>query len=871
MKINKLIKLLPLLLLVPIALLVFKNLFLHDLSWGDAPFFYSEAIKQLVSEPLAWTQRGINFGGVNLLLWISPVMLVYGFLGKFINFSNDTVLITLFFVPSILMSIFGSIILFNHLRLSKIAIFFATLVYAINTYFILLVDGGQVGVCLAYGIFPITLFFLKKFSEDRAHNNFFISLLFLFITSIFDPRIAIICLLTIFTWISLQTLVDKKFSSYPKFLLSIILLIISWILLSSYWIYPLIKNNASSLSSDVSNLHLTSILHPLFLFSPHWYGNLFGKVSQPFWYFCLIPVLIFTGPIFTKKKEPYMYALLFLFFAFLTKGNTYPLGNWYDTLVNLPFGFAFRDSSKFFTPSLVFAGILIGQTISSICLKLKNNKIFYFGLIAITFTYLMLLVWPVFTNNMNFNLSIKNHSSDFDQINMVLSNDDTDTFRSIWFPEKYPTAFETNQNPTLDAYTLINSSPFAHLNASEDWFNFLYNPKFVDWFRVLGIKYLILSNDPRNITKNDSEQKNWDAINTLVSDNPNLKKINTGTSVPVFKLEDIRPRFYSIPRLYAVVGGPLDTTLPAIYFEDGKWDPRLLEGKDPDSVKIYFGGLDKVDLTLSFLQKYFVSTTKNTSSQWSVFANNQYLKSKYELLIRGVSYKDFDYSQGIAFSTQKDEEINFDLNVADPGEYLLLVRMMTNKDSQGLENLDTGLIYDTGLVKRDKFVWVSEEIKMDQKGKYKLTLKNRGGLTVINVVALVPKQEFDKAQNLEEVFVKHFGTINTQQLQAQTDQINKQQMDEYGTLKYQFVPNEKNFWLILNENYNPLWQIRAGSDWFKPAPIFSMENAFYIDKGWNNLVLEYKGQDNFRWGMYLTAISGITLVIVFLWRNIKKD
>ena len=50
------------LLLIPLFL-VYKNLFIGSITWGDAPYFYPEAFKDLIREPLSWTERGVNFGG----------------------------------------------------------------------------------------------------------------------------------------------------------------------------------------------------------------------------------------------------------------------------------------------------------------------------------------------------------------------------------------------------------------------------------------------------------------------------------------------------------------------------------------------------------------------------------------------------------------------------------------------------------------------------------------------------------------------------------------------------------------------------------------------------------------------------------------
>ena len=151
--------------------IVFHNLFLAGSAvFGDAPYFYSQGLKELVGLPNLWTTRGISFGGINLFIFIYPVMVIYGALGTFLNLSNDLIIRLVFYYPAFIFGGLGVYYLCKQLKLSKTVTFFATFVYLINTYFILLVDGGQVGVMLACGLFPFVLNFLLR-------NNYLISLI----------------------------------------------------------------------------------------------------------------------------------------------------------------------------------------------------------------------------------------------------------------------------------------------------------------------------------------------------------------------------------------------------------------------------------------------------------------------------------------------------------------------------------------------------------------------------------------------------------------------------------------------------------------------------------------------------------------------
>ena len=155
------------------ALFVFKSLFFPGpLAWGDAPHFYPEEIRQLVGEPLAWDSRGNSFGGINSLIFIWPLMFIYGLIGN-----NDLAVRILFYFPSIMLAGLGIYFLTRYLKFAPVVSFFSVLVYLINTYYLLLIDGGQAGVALAYGLFPLILLFLRKFLDGPNLKSFFLMIL----------------------------------------------------------------------------------------------------------------------------------------------------------------------------------------------------------------------------------------------------------------------------------------------------------------------------------------------------------------------------------------------------------------------------------------------------------------------------------------------------------------------------------------------------------------------------------------------------------------------------------------------------------------------------------------------------------------------
>lgn len=814
------------------VLWIFKNIFSGHLpSWGDAPFFYAEGLKELFSEPLTWTQRGISFGGVNQLLWLSPTMFLMGALHRFLSLDSNCLIRIVFYFHSIILAFLGPYFLTRYLKLSRITQFFSVFIYLLNTYYLLLVDGGQVGVALAYGIFPFVILFGKKVLDKLRPNLFFLFLIISFILTAVDPRVCVVALITLFVW----QLLENWRKLWILVLASVLLLFINL-----YWIYPLIKIKVATFGLDVAGLQLSSVLNSLLLFAPHWPNNIFGKVAQPPFYFALVPFLLFGNLLFKQENQFVKHlSLSFLLLAFIVKGSTPPLGGWYDLLVNrLPFGFAFRDSSKFFIPLVLFGGILIGETANRLQSK---SKIFS----VLIYFYLLLSINPAILGKLNFNLSNRTATGDYQTIYENLKKDNT-SFRTLWFPEVPPLAFGTESIGAISARDLVKETPFSSLNASEDVFNFLNNPQYVKWLQTLGVKYLFLSGDSRNINPIGEDIKNWNTIESLVAKTPGLKKLNWGTNLSIHEVPGTLPKSFVVGKLVAVVGSKIESggklPVPSLYFEDGKWDPALLREKNKDSFKILFNEKEKLDLTMSFLQKYFVSTQESNFFQWSTFGVDEYLKYKYELLIRGFKFEDFDYGKGIAFSTNKGEEMKFKFKVSQAGNYLLAKR--------------------SGSLEKQNFSWTIEEKNL-KKGSFEYQVINNSGFEVLNVVALIPKDEFNKADSQAETYLKNSGIVTEKEIN--NFDWHEVGLKKVGTLKYNFATPQKGFWVILTDSYHSLWRLQRGADYFESVPVYSMVNGFYFDPKWGNLGVEFKGQDYFRWGVWLTSVSALGLLLCWIY------
>jgi len=842
------------------AVLVFKSFLLSGpLAWGDAPFFYNEGLKELVGEPLAWTTQGNSLGGVNQFIFIWPLMFLYGLVGNLLG--NDAAIRIIFYTPSLVLSLTGAWQFGKYLKISTLGRFFVAHLYVFNTYYLLLVDGGQVGVAFAYGLFPFSLLVLKDYFYKQNHQSFLVALIVLFLQTVADPRVGGIVILTFFIWAALEQVAKRKGVRKKNVGLSI-LLIAALISLGAYWTIPFFANGAEPLSQDVARLQFTSLLNGFYLFQPHWPGNQFGLISPPTPSFLLYPFLIFGGLVLKAKKEVYIFVALYLLFVLAISGTTPPLGLMYSwALDNLSFGFVFRDSSKFFVPLMLFAGVLVAKTVERV--NRRNFSIF-------VFSYVLVTIFPALTGDLNFVLSSRKHSQDIVVISEKLSQGGGS--RTAWFPEHHPLSLHTENNQAIDGADLVNFRPFALVNAgSFDRFNFLHSSNTVDWLRTFGVTHLVFSGNQRVVGQTDEQQNLWQTLLETVGNLDDLERLDWGVEMPVYKVPDPVDQVRSLGSLVALVGSDRfveerDVLQEGyVYLEDELSDPRVFDGLAEDALTIFLNDTEPIDFTMTFLKEHFVSPGVAVS-QWAVRPAENYLRYKYELLINELEFGEFDYGLGIAFSTVDGEKHSYKLPVDGPGDFVVAVRYLAQGDGMSISVNGSVDKVEGG----DKLSWYTTEISGTR--DVDVDIENLGGLQVVNAVAIVPKADWDEALRLSDVYRTHFGVVTSaEELSGLSMKSSSPEYQKNSPVSYSALPAENAYWLVLADKYDKNWKLRRGGEFYRSVPLFGSLTAFYVEPDWRDLELKFEGQQNVRWGIYATIVSGLVIATIFLITYPKKE
>ncbi len=471
--------------------------------------------------------------------------------------------------------------------------------------------------------------------------------------------------------------------------------------------------------------------------------------------------------------------------------------------------------------------------------------------------------------------------ADYQKIYNLISNNDG-FLRTAWFTEKSPFVYHTEEKQALDAKDLVNFRPLASINVGTgDRFNFMNNNQYLDWFKLLGIKYLIFSGNPRVEILNKSDQEDWNRLLALTSKDNRLKKINLGTSFPVYENSVVMPNKFFVDKTYVVLGGDdiyqkflgLDKNFSVsnqgfIFPEDGKSDPSLLQNVASTSAILIFNNKTENDLKMSFLQNDFLNVSDSYSSQWAIRKTGDYLNWKYELLQNSIDIHEFDYSKGIAFSSQPNEEIKFSLKVPTDGNYYLEVRSM---DATNSGDLKVSFNHEADLIKRKtpgNFEWYEKGPITLTAGSYSLNLQNTQGFQVVNTIALVNDTEMRAANQLSQNFLGYFQHFNLND-QSDLSKIG----NVLGTNKWETLSESgvtKPGWIIYTDSFNSNWNLERVNQNDLSYPMYSMVNGFYVHPEWGNVRIIFKGDEYIRWGVYFSVLSILSIVVVFLWKLSRK-
>lgn len=448
-------------LIISIIIFIFRTWFLTglNLAGGDWPYLFKETI------------QGFSFLPDPGNLWLGPY---YQITSKvFVEYLHIPWEITeriwwfwMFLAVSFFSSLFLSKVILGKSKFN----FISALIFMTNTYILMIVGGGQMGVALSYAFAPAVLGTFINYLNNSSRKNLIVAGIILAFQIMFDPRIAYVMTFGIALYFFISLILDKNkrrlifhFISFCFVSAAIAFLINSpWIIArffsenKNFLIDPSLGSVGSlSFFSFGSFSYAFSLLHP------NWPENIFGKTYFLRPEFLTLPLLAFGSLLFLVKeekikKEILFFSLLGLLGIFLSKGVQEPFGQVYTWIFARVPGFVlFRDPTKFYVLIVLSYMILIPfslEKISKSILSRFNSKS-----IAILPVILFLLLWaflirPALFGKLSGTFRPHQVSSAYIYLKNFLVKD-TAYSMTLWVPNKSSLSFHSSTHPLLEAAT----------------------------------------------------------------------------------------------------------------------------------------------------------------------------------------------------------------------------------------------------------------------------------------------------------------------------------------------------------------------------------------------------------------------------------
>jgi hypothetical protein len=874
-------------LLIIIVAVFYRVFSLAPLSANDFPYLSQSELIQRFSIPFAWWDRGSQGLGEYSIpfLWVWPMDFLYGF-GANLGLSFGILERIFGIIPALILGVFGIRKLLKTYGLHESSIFVGTLIFILNSYFLLLLDGGQLSFTLSYAWLPIVfLFFLRSF-ELKTRESILKSSLSLSLLAVMDIRYVYLFGILILFYILYQLLFEKRknYLNYIKRWASVggvagIVLV----LLLSYMIVPIFLAQGAALPdtygrvSQTDFLGFTTMANAILLLQPHWYKNVFGNLTPLIWYFSLFPITAFAAPLLNKKNKVIGFWLLIaLIGIFLTKGSLEPFGDLYTWLFTHVPGFSlFRDSSKFYVFITLSYAVLSAFTVNSLTNKYHINKRI---INSVWICFILFVTFSVWSNKMTGVLSTNPNWNAFTIVEQMVKEDNT-FGRVLWIPGRTPLSYADINHPSLEASRLLSMRPFVlGVVGSYETFNFLRDAPFIDQIlKISGIQYVAYPypDEKRQELKEDEENYYETFLNQLNNSSWAGSLINQ-KPFPLIKTKDAKDHLFIAANHYQVVGSDrlywdlskipnFDLSQNAFSFveeSNSAINPNnkiILYNKELDDL-----AMDLVpSKNLIFPSKQLpFDPDEKSGGFWKressdLISWRAFLQDKY-----GLDNVDFDYGGGWAIAEgEKELRItNYELRKGN----ILFARVMKSSRSGTVEfwQEDTKIgevntkdetnqpidliVHGYGEVEDKTLSYEDTQISWFEVGNLMsdspITIKTNGDINVVNALTLIDQKTWNNAQS-EAFDLMQKGDVI---IWKQTSLDQKQELlSSNSTASIHYTRHDPTHYtvsvsgltkpeiLVFSESYNSMWKMSpviASEETISSTKVYSLLNSFPIEK-----------------------------------------
>jgi hypothetical protein len=654
----------------------------------------------------------------------------------------------------------------------------------------------------SYSILPLMFLFSFKALKDGKLNlkySFVAAILFAIAsTSIHSILFISILLLSLSIYLFFY-LKQKK-----QVILNLLFLLALYFVFSLYWILPSIFYSTShSLQppyvDTIETVNLLSrnsnLLNVLGLVS-YWNPKITigGSILDISWRIVslVIPVICFSAAfLYRKSRAVLCLSLLGIVTIFLSTGtNTFSY--LYEQLCfnNLPlvgtFSWIFRDPDKWgFLLPFVYS-VLTGLTFAALTNKFsaefsaKRWRKLHFSprigrslVQACVLVSILLFTIPIADIYLNQVIKPVPIPNEFYATNEWLANDSS-IAKVAWLPELTGGGTTWAPESMIGPFDLYSSQkPAVGLSQQQSEYLFVYGLNalsnnrtevFGKYLSALNIRYVVVRDDTISNKENASE---------IISDLKKQLDLDLAKQegfIYIFENKNWSPNVFIPTRNFLVAGG-LDTLTSANFISNFKPEQSALAFLEQGIYDTPSGLNDIIlsagktdDLMFHFISEKQViapfdyTNHHDPSSLWSKAATNDPLHGEWHSYLEqnGIDNWDFDYGKGLVFTwaTSRPEgnpdQVSLELpfTVSETGEYVFLTRLFQNQQGGEIQvQLDNASYTVNTRDQLNEFTWEQMGTLSLQEGRHEVTLTNVEGFNAVNLFALVPKEQFEAAQN----------------------------------------------------------------------------------------------------------------------------
>lgn len=503
------------------------------LSSGDWPYLYKENIEafSILKPPF---------------LWVDPYYQLTAKIGIIVfSLSWEVTEKIFWFYPFLIISILSSwIFCFGSFKKilkehdAHLASVIGTMLYTTNTYILMIVGGGQMGVALSYAFAPLVLHLFFSLLENNK-RNFSLLVALLLASSLqlmFDPRIYLVTLSIVFLLYFINVFFERSFLSST---FDMIIVLVFSLILNSFWILPNLFNynvqyDEAASAFEVVFLSFANFSNTISLLHPNWPENIFGKVYFMRSEFLLLPIIAFASLVFIERSKKIdakiviFYACIAIIGSFLAKGTNPPFGEVYQFLSALPGFMMFRDPTKFFLLIIIAFSILIPFSLFRLGSFIeKRTKIRYVlpAIIVLFLLYWSLLLFPALSMSLNGTFKPKVVPQEYISLKYFIQGQ-KDNFNILWVPQRQRFGFASREHSAINSIDTLGQVKTVKLQK-------LFQKKETQLqLQKEGVRYVIVPYDSEKeifLKDHKYNQKEKDAVVSILDSISWLKRVPIGS------------------------------------------------------------------------------------------------------------------------------------------------------------------------------------------------------------------------------------------------------------------------------------------------------------------------------------------------------